>query len=124
MPEDILIILKVDDQNSSESVRRKFDGIWGDTTKSLLLILGSGAPDIEKNARDAAGNNPAVRRAVWIQSTEILTKGELDQFTDKNSKNVICSASMSRTVGSWRDAATASHYSEVSDCFSEAGARS
>jgi hypothetical protein len=123
MPDDLLFILKVDAQNLKPLVRAKYDALYKDKTNVLLIIMGEGPKDIEQNARDAAAVNKSVRRAIWIKSTEILTNTEIARFTNGDQNNVVCSESLSRTVGSWRDAKTASFYSEVNLCFYEAEAR-
>ena len=112
-----MIILQIDGENSHEDLRKKFDGIWNDPTKVLLIILRDGAANIEQNACDAVGNNPGVRQAVWIKSTEILSNDELNKFTNMNPANVVCSASLSRAVEYWMDAAKAANCSEIETCF-------
>jgi len=120
MPDPKIVILQIDDQNSHEDLRKRFDGIWRDPTKVLLIVLRDGAANIEQNACDIVGNNPGVRQAIWIKSIEILSNDELNKFTNNNPANVVCSASYSRKVGYWMDAAKAANCCEIETCFNTA----
>ena len=92
------LLEKLDSETGDESaLRERFREYWDDRSKVLFILLGD-MSSVASDARDFAGNNPAVRRVLFIPEPQWLDDPSLADLTGGDSDIVACSVSLGRQI--------------------------